>query len=112
MSECVLGPKDLCGAFADDDAGGHGVSGSYPGHDRPVGDPKVFDSIDFQLTVDHGHGVSAHLGGAGLMPVAHGGIADEALKLGTLQIAWHDFALHEGTQRRRVADLGHTIGMT
>jgi hypothetical protein len=38
----------------------------------------------------------AHLGGAGLVPVAHGGIADEAPEFATCQIAGHDFALCEG----------------
>ena len=85
-SQGVLGLEDLRGAFADDDAGRHGVSGGDAGHDRPVSDTEAVDSIDFQLAIDHRHGVSAHLGGAGLMPVAHGGIADEALKPGGRQV--------------------------
>jgi hypothetical protein len=52
-SQGVLGLEDLCGAFADDDAGGHGVSGGDAGHDRPVSDTEVVDSIDFQLAIDH-----------------------------------------------------------
>jgi hypothetical protein len=87
MSECVVGLEDLGCAFADDDAGCHRVSGCYPGHDRPVGDAKVFYPIDFQLAVDHGHGVSAHLGGAGLMPIGRGGIPNEVLEFGTLEVA-------------------------
>ena len=47
-----------------------------------VGDPKALYPIDFQLPVHHRHGVLAHLGGAGLMPVAECGVPDEALKLG------------------------------
>jgi hypothetical protein len=55
--------------------------------------------MDFQGGVDHRRGVSAHLGGAGLVPVGHYGIADEALEFGTFEIARHDFALGEGTKR-------------
>jgi hypothetical protein len=69
FSFCVLGLDDFCGPFTDDDAGGHGVSGGDAGHDRAVGDAKVFYSIDFQCSVDHRHGVVAHLGGAGFVPV-------------------------------------------
>src|SRR5271155_5349730 len=104
-SACVLGREDVCGAFADDDAGGHGVAGGYPGHDRPVGDAKGFYSIDFQLAVDDRHGVSAHFGGAGLVPVARGCVADEVLKLGTCQLAGRDFALGERPQCGGVAYL-------
>src|ERR1700738_3871821 len=84
-SECVFGLEDLRGAFADDDAGGHGVSGGDAGHDRPVGDAKVFYPIDFQRAANHGHGVLAHLGGTGLVPVGQGGIPHEALELGTFE---------------------------
>jgi len=59
----------------------------------------VFGSIDFQGAVDHRHGVLAHLGGTGLMPVRHDRVADEALEFGTFEIARHDFALGERTQR-------------
>src|SRR6201999_1553821 len=105
MSECVLGLEDVCCAFADDDAGGHGVAGGYPGHDRPVGDAKAFYPIDFQAAVDHGHGVLAHLGGAGLVPVGRGGIPNEVLEFSTLEVARHDFALGEGLKCGGVADL-------
>jgi hypothetical protein len=64
----------------------------------PVRDPKAVDSIDFQDAVDHRHGALAHLGGAALVPVARGGIAHEALKFGTLQVARHDFAFGKGTK--------------
>ena len=83
-SECMFGLEDFRATFADDDAGGHGVSGGHAGHDRPVGNAKVFYSINFQRAINHRHGVLAHLGGAALVPVAHGSIADEALQLGTL----------------------------
>jgi hypothetical protein len=46
----------------------------------------VFYSMDFQGGVDHRRGVSAHLGGAGLVPVGHYGIADEALEFGTFEM--------------------------
>src|ERR1700694_4384032 len=97
MSECVLGLEDVCGAFADDDAGGHGVAGGYPGHDRPVGDAKVFESIDVELAVHHRHGVLAHLGGTRLVPEGQDGLPNEAFELSTFQIARHDLALGEGT---------------
>jgi hypothetical protein len=48
-----LGPKDLRGAFADDDARGHGVSGGDARQDRAVGDPKVFGSLNFQVAIHH-----------------------------------------------------------
>jgi hypothetical protein len=66
---------------------------------RGACDAKVFYSMDFQGAVDHRHGVLAHLGGAGLVPVGHDGIADEALEFGTVEIARHDFVLGEGTKR-------------
>src|ERR1700681_1670508 len=97
-SECVLGPEDLGGAFADDDAGRHRVSGGDARHDRPVSYAKLFYPIDFQRAVDHRHRVLAHLGGTGLVPVGHGGIADEALELGTFEVARHGFALGEGPE--------------
>src|SRR6202035_1480203 len=49
VSACVLRLEDVGCAFADDDAGGHGVAGGNARHDRPVGDTKAFCSIDFQL---------------------------------------------------------------
>jgi hypothetical protein len=36
--------------------------------------------------LDHRHGVLAHLGGAGLVPAAHGGIPDEALEFGAFEV--------------------------
>src|ERR1700739_4895245 len=98
-SESVFGFDDVSCAFTDDDAGGHGVAGGDAGHDRPVGDTKAFDPIHFQLTVNHRHGVLAHLGGAALVPVGRGGIANEALELSTLEIARHRFAFGEGPKR-------------
>src|ERR1700744_1057890 len=99
MSECVLGLEDLSCAFADDDAGGHGVAGGDAGHDRSVGDTKLFYPKDFQAAVDDRHGVLAHLGGAALVPVGRGGIANEVFELSTLEVARHGFAFGEGAER-------------
>jgi hypothetical protein len=49
MSEYVLGLKNIGGAFADNDAGRHGVPGRDAGRDRPVGDAKVFSSKTFSV---------------------------------------------------------------
>ena len=101
----MLSPQDLCGTLADDDAGSHRVTGRHARHDRPVRNAKVVDAIDFQTAIYNGHGVSSHLGCAGLMPVALDSIADEVFELCTFQGAWHHLALGERPERDGVANL-------
>jgi hypothetical protein len=48
-SKPVVSAKDLGCALADDDARGHGIAGRHPGHDRPIGDAKVFYPNSFRL---------------------------------------------------------------
>jgi hypothetical protein len=83
----VVGFEYFSGAFANDDAGSHRVAGSYAWHDRPIRNTKFFYSINFEIAVNHRHGVSAHFGGARLMPVSHGGIPDEVFELCTFKVA-------------------------
>jgi len=98
-------PHDLCGTLANDDAWSHGVAGCHAWHDRPIRNTQIFDSIDFKIAINHGHGVSSHLGGTRLMPVGHGCIANEVFKLGTFQVSWHHLALDEWAKCGGVAYL-------
>src|SRR5258708_31871686 len=75
----VCGAQEFASAFADDDAGSHGVSGRDTRHDRAIGDAKVFDSIDLKLGVYHRHRIAPHLGSTRLMEVSRGSIANEVL---------------------------------
>src|SRR5262245_47040826 len=104
-SYAVLGPENLSSALVNDDAGSHGVAGGHTRHDGTVCYAKVIDSIDFQVAINHRHGISSHLGCAGLMRVAHDGIADEVFELRTSQVAWHHLALGERPKRDGVANL-------
>jgi hypothetical protein len=101
----VCSPQHLCGTLADDDAGSHGVAGRYARHNRPIRDAKVVDSVDFEIAVNHGHWISAHLGSAGLVPVTQGTIADEVFELLTFQVARHHFALGKPLKRSGVTYL-------
>ncbi len=101
----MLSSENFCCTFADYDARCLRIAGRYARKDRTVGDPKSFYTIDFEIAVDHRHGVSAHLGGAGLMPIGRRGITDEPLQLGALQVARHYFAPGERPKCGRVADL-------
>src|SRR5262249_35419030 len=97
--------QHLSGALANDDAGGHRVASCHTRHNGSICDAKSLDSIDFERAIHHGHRVSAHLRGTGLMPIGHGGISDEVVEGGALQITRHDFAFDEWLECRRVADL-------
>jgi hypothetical protein len=50
------------------DAGSHGVAGCYAGHDGSIGNTQIFDSIELEIGVYDGHGVTPHFGGTRLMP--------------------------------------------
>ena len=91
--------QDFGGALADDDAGGHGVSRRDAGHDGSVGNTKMFDTVNLQIAIHDGHGISAHFGRAGFMPVADGRVAHELLQFWPGRIARHDFALDKLLQR-------------
>src|ERR1700756_1571622 len=104
-SNVVGSPQHLSSTLANDHTGSHCVAGCHARHDRAVSNTKVVDSIDFEMTIYDRHGVSAHLGGTGLMPIGHGGIPDEVVEVGALQITRHDFAFGEWLECHRVADL-------
>ena len=63
----------VSGTFTDDYTGSHRVSGCDARQDRTIRDAKVLDPVHFKIAVNHRHGVSTHLGGTGLVPVARGG---------------------------------------
>ena len=96
--------QDFGGALADDDAGGHGVSRRDAGHDRSVGNTKMFDAVNLQIAIHDGHGISAHFGCAGFMPVTDGRVANELLEFWSRQVARHYFTLDKLSQWSRVAD--------
>src|SRR5262245_61420350 len=98
-SYSVYGPENLSGALANDDAGSHGVAGGHAWHDGAVRNTKVVDAIDFQRAINHRHGVSAHLGGAGLVPITHRRISHEVFELCPFHVAWHHLALGERPKR-------------
>jgi hypothetical protein len=58
------------------------------------GNTKVFDFL--QTAINHGHGISSHLGGTGFMPEGLDAITDEVFKFCTFQVAWHHLALGKG----------------
>src|SRR5439155_7324365 len=93
--QLMLRLEDFCRAFTNDHARGHRVARCHAWHDGAVGDPKVVDPIDFQVAINHRHGVSAHLRCTGFVPEARGGIANEVFKFGTLQVSRHHLALDE-----------------
>src|SRR6266436_7336743 len=101
----MLSPQNLCGAFADNDAGSHGVAGRHARHDRSIGNTQVFDSIDLEVGVYDQHGVTPHFGGTRLMPVGTSCIANECFKCRPFQIGRHHLALGERAKRSRVAYL-------
>jgi hypothetical protein len=72
--------QHLSSALADDDAGGHRVAGRHPGHAGSVRDTKIISSTDLQLGVYHRHRISPHLGGRGLMGIAHGCVTNKTFK--------------------------------
>src|SRR6266481_130081 len=94
----------LCSALADDDAGRHCITGGYAWHDRPIRNAKTVDSIDLKTVVYHRHRIATHLGGASLVVIGSGRIADEIFKGSAFQVTWHHLALDETTKRSRIAD--------
>src|SRR6266446_1122782 len=97
--------QDLSCALADDNAGCHCVARRHAGHDGTVCDAKVVDSIDPEIAIDDCHGVAAHLGGTGLMPVRGDALADKVLEFCALHISWHHLALGEAVKGGGVTDL-------
>src|SRR6516164_5077636 len=67
-SQFVFDSQVLCCPLSDNDAGRHGVAGCHTWHDRPIGDAKVVDSVDFEVAIHRTLGVSPHFGGGCLMP--------------------------------------------
>jgi hypothetical protein len=65
---------------------GAGVAGCYAGMIDPSATQRSCIPKYFQRAGDRRHGVLVHLGGAGLVPVAHGGIRVEALEFGTFEV--------------------------
>jgi hypothetical protein len=84
---------DFGGPLADDDAGSRGISRRDAGHDKSVGSTKMFDAIDLPIVIHDGHGISAHFGCAGFMPVTDGHVAHELLQFWLGHVSRQDFAL-------------------
>src|SRR5258708_172433 len=79
---------DLRSALADDDARSHSIAGSHSRHDRPISNAKIVNSIDLEVVVYYRHRIVAHLGGARLVVVGSGRVADEIVKCGAFQVTW------------------------
>src|SRR5215469_5395264 len=101
----VLILKKFCSAFANNDAGSHGAASCQAWHDRAIRNTKVVDSIDPEIAINYRHSVTAHLGGAGIMPIGYDAIADKIRKFCVLQISWHHLPFGERTKCGRVAYL-------
>jgi hypothetical protein len=97
--------EDFCGTLADDDAGRHGIAGGHARHNRAVCNAKVFDPIDFKLTVYDRHRIAPHFRGTRLMVVSGRRIANEVFYWSSPKIARHDFAFCEWSKRGRIANL-------
>ena len=82
----------------DDDARGHRVARRHAGQDGRIGDTQSIDAVDSESSIDHGHRVTAHPCGAGLMPVRAQPISEELLELGVGHRAGCDFASRERSQ--------------
>jgi hypothetical protein len=65
-----LGSEDFCGSLTEKDASRRGIAGCYSGHDGSVGNTQLFIPIDFEVTIDHRHGIASHPSGTGLMAQA------------------------------------------
>ena len=73
----MLRTEERGSPLANYDARSHHVARCYSRHDRPIGNPKVIDSVYFEIAIHHRHGVPTHLGGAGLVPVGRGFISPQ-----------------------------------
>jgi hypothetical protein len=77
--------QDFCRTFTNHDTGGHGVAGRHARHDGTIRNAKIFDSVDFEIAINHGQGVSAHLGGTGFVLEARRSIPDEGFEFGVFE---------------------------
>ena len=95
--------EDLSCAFADDNAGGHGVAGCYTGQDGAVSNAKVFHTINLEVAIYYRHGVAPHLGTACLVQTSLRRLTNEIFQLLRPQIAWQNLALNKGAKWHGVA---------
>src|SRR5262245_46321494 len=101
----VLVPYDLCCTLSDDHAGCHRVTGCYTWHNRCIRDAQVVDAVDFEVAIDHTHGVPPHLGGGCLMPKAKRCVADVVFQFWTFQVAGNDLSPDKRAKSAGVAYL-------
>src|SRR5260221_9849026 len=101
----MIGSEYFSGAFADNDAGSHGVACRHARHNRGVGNTQVFDSVDLEIAVYHRQWVTSHLGGTALMPPAKGCIPDKVLQCAPFQVPGYHLSLNEWAKGGGVADL-------
>src|SRR5260221_13451393 len=97
----MISSQYFSGALADNDAGSHGVAGGHARHDGSIGNTQVFDSIDFEVGVYDGHGITAQLGGTRLMAVGYECIPDEVVQFGPVHDNLDHLALHESAENER-----------
>jgi hypothetical protein len=104
--------QHLCGALAYNNAWRHGVAGCDPRHNGTVSDTQVVDPIDIKFAVYDRHGIAAHLGSAGLVPVCDNAISNKGFQRFSLHPPWYHLALYEWPQRSGVRNLAaelHTL---
>ena len=93
------------GAFADDDAGRHGVPGRHSRHDRGVRDPEALDPMDLKRRVHDRHFVEPHSRGSALVPERDEAVAYELLQLNSIEFSGRNLARGVWAKSRRIADL-------
>src|SRR5258708_15080865 len=98
----MISSQYFSGALADNDAGSHGVAGCYPRHDGSIGNTQVFDSVDFEIGINHRHGITSHPGGTRLMPEGNDRIPDEVFEFSPFQVTRHHLTLYERAKHNRV----------
>src|SRR5215467_2043651 len=101
----VLRPYDLCCTLSDNHTGSHRIPGGHAWHDRSIGDAKVVDAVNFEITIYHGHLVTPHLSGGCLMPKAKCCVADVVFQFWTFRVVGNDLSLDKRTKSAGVAYL-------
>ena len=80
------------GAFADDDAGRHGVAGRHSRQDGAVRNPQALYAMDLERGVDDRHSLASHPCRAALMPERDKAIAYELLQLDSIEFSGRNLA--------------------
>src|SRR5262245_7373080 len=103
--QLLLGLEDFCRPFTNNHTWRHRIAGCHARHDGSIGDTKAIDAVNLQLSIDYRHRITAHFGGAGLMPVRTKSVAKELLQFWFAHRTGRHFASRERPQGRRISEL-------